>query len=348
MSVGSLGIYRPQRNWGTRVREVTYKGMQLIELENESLRIGVLAGKGTDVIEFNFKPQDLDFAWLTAGGVRNTAGNLPSNPGPIDTFTDTFPGCWQEIFPNGGLPSTYDGARFGQHAEVSHLPWDVSITADSEKEVAITFSIRTLKSPYLVEKTMRLVAGDPTLYVEETITNESPLTVRAMWGHHIAYGRPFLDETTRIRVPDGMTFFAHPGSQERRVVEGGRWSWPIADGMHGGKVDLSKLPPSGEKSEMMYLEGFRDEAWYEVHHPGRQTSFRVEWDPKVMPYLWYWMEFEGDTGYPWYGRHYNVGLEPFSSWSPGGLAPAVENGTALTFGPREQKSFWLRCRVVAP
>src|SRR5215207_4586056 len=83
MSYGSLGIYRPQRNWGTRVREVIYKGMQLIELENESLRIGVLAGKGPDVIEFSFKPQVLDFAWLTSGGVRNTAGNLPSNPGPI-------------------------------------------------------------------------------------------------------------------------------------------------------------------------------------------------------------------------------------------------------------------------
>lgn len=341
----SLGIYRPQRNWGTRIREVTYHGMRLIELENESLRIGVLAGKGADVVEFNYKRQDLDFAWLTAGGVRNPHDHLSTNPDPIATFTDAYPGCWQEVFPNGGVPSTFEGAHFGQHGEVSLLPWDVAISEDSERSVTVTFTVRTQKTPYLVAKTLRLVAGDPALHVEETITNESDVSVRAMWGHHLAFGRPFLDERCRIRVPDGLTVFTHPGQGERRVVEGGRWPWPLAEGMHGGQVDLSQLPSRGEVSEMLYLEGFRDAAWYEIAHPGKGVTFRVEWDPAVMPFLWYWMEFGGGGGYPWYGRHYNIGLEPFSSWSPGGLAAAVENGTALRFAPREEKRFWLRCRV---
>ena len=64
-----------------------------------------------------------------------------------------------------------------------------------------------------------------------------------------------------------------------------------------------------------------------------------------MPYLWYWQEFGATEGYQWYGRPYTTGLEPFSSYPTNGLAEAVENGTALTFGPRERHAFWLRASV---
>src|SRR5215204_3592098 len=53
--------------------------MRAVFLENEKLRVGVLADKGTDVIEFNYKPRDVDFVWLTAGGVRNPTA--PDGPG---------------------------------------------------------------------------------------------------------------------------------------------------------------------------------------------------------------------------------------------------------------------------
>ena len=38
-----------------------YKGMKVIFLENECLRIGILAGRGSDIFEFKYKPFDLDF-----------------------------------------------------------------------------------------------------------------------------------------------------------------------------------------------------------------------------------------------------------------------------------------------
>jgi hypothetical protein len=34
---------------------------------------------------------------------------------------------------------------------------------------------------------------------------------------------------------------------------------------------------------------------------------------------------------PWFGKHYNIGLEPFSSYPSSGIAEAVENGSALLF-----------------
>ena len=52
--------------------------------------------------------------------------------------------------------------------------------------------------------------------------------------------------------------------------------------------------------------------------------------------------------YPWFGRHYNIGLEPFTSMPREGLAAAVENGTASSLMAGERKTFWLRATVSCP
>jgi Domain of unknown function (DUF4432) len=244
----SVDHHRPQRNCGPRVRDVEYLGMRLVSLENELLRAGVLAGKGTDVIEFNYKPRDLDFAFLTPGGVRNPTTFLSTSPDPLATFVDTYPGGWQEIFPNGGAPATSLGASFGQHGEICNLPWDVRLDEEGEEAAAVSFAVRALKSPFRIEKTLRLESGKPTLFVNEVIENESDTTVPAMWGHHLAYGRPFLDETCRIRVPEGVTVIPHPvpiHPDGRRVKADQRPSWPFEEGSDGSSIDLSTVPPRG-------------------------------------------------------------------------------------------------------
>jgi galactose mutarotase-like enzyme len=331
--------YRLQRNWGARVLEYEYSDMRTVFLENEKLRVGVLAGKGTDIFEFNYKPRDMDFVWLTAGGVRNPNSYLSTSSDLLATFLDYYPGGWQEIFPNGGAPSTYLGAQFGQHGEVSNLPWDYEIVEDNEAAVAVRFSVRTQKTPFYLEKTLRLRSGEGTLEIEETLSNESGISLGAMWGHHLAFGRPFLGEGCRIRLPEGATVIPHEVAihpEGRRVRGDKHHVWPFSEGESGEKVDLSVLPARGTPSEMLYLTDL-EEGRYEVENPWKALSLRVEWDLKVMPYLWFWQEFGASEFYPWYGRHYNVGLEPFSSYPTNGIAEAVENGTALGFGPHEEK-----------
>ena len=45
-----MNRHRAQRNWGARILEYEHKGMRVVFLENEKLRVGVLVDKGTDVI----------------------------------------------------------------------------------------------------------------------------------------------------------------------------------------------------------------------------------------------------------------------------------------------------------
>jgi hypothetical protein len=68
-------------------------------------------------------------------------------------------------------------------------------------------------------------------------------------------------------------------------------------------------------------------------------GIKVEWDAEILPYLWYWQEFGATKGYPWYGRHYNIGLEPFAGYPTHGLEKAISNGSAGSIGPGERKTF---------
>jgi Domain of unknown function (DUF4432) len=338
-------LHRPQRNWGPRLREYDVAGgLRAVFLENELLRVGVLADRGTDVFELLYKPRDLDFAWLSANGVRDarTAG-----PGSSDVFVDTYPGGWQEVLPNGGAPSSYAGAHYGQHDEVSLVPWDYEVVEDGEEAVAVRFTVTGRKSPFRLVKELRLSAGEPCLRIVETVTNESDVATRLMWGHHIAFGPPFLMPGCRLALPDGIEAVAHAEALNDggRRVRAGRFRWPHGEDESGVGVALDLIPERGTPSELLYLTDFA-EGRYEIVRPASRLGLRVEWDASVMPFLWFWQEFGRTTGYPWYGRHYNIGLEPFTSFPTNGLAEAVANGTALELPPRGQRDFWLTATVI--
>jgi hypothetical protein len=338
--------YRPQRNWGARIRDLVWDGMRFLVLENQLLRLGILAGKGTDLVELNYKPRDLDLIWLAPGGVRNPLTRTVTSPDSRAAFRETYPGGWQELFPNAGLPSTVEGVLHGQHGEVYNLPWDVEIIEDTEEAVAVRCSIRTRTSPCQIEKTIRLRSGEARFRVEERLRNESEVPVPAMWGQHITFGKPFLVPGSRIELPDGITVQGYPTSAERRVSNPNPFPWPIDP---GNGTDLRIVPERGTASEMVFLTGFApDDAWYTVTPPNRGAAVKVAWDGETMPWLWLWQEFGASQGYPWFGRVYTVGLEPCSSMTREGLAQAIANGTALAIGPGETRSFWLELSIDDP
>lgn len=132
--------YRPQRNYACRIHDqYRYHGMQTVVMENDLVRISILVDKGTEIFEFLYKPRDLDFMWLTEGGVSDPNAYLPTSPDPVSTFIDYYPGGWQEVFPNGGPSSTYSGVSYGQHGEVAHMPWDYDIVEDTLSELPFDF-----------------------------------------------------------------------------------------------------------------------------------------------------------------------------------------------------------------
>lgn len=338
-------LYRPQRNWGARIHEYTVKGMQLVIMENELLRIGILAGKGTDIVELNYKPRDLDLIWLAPAGIRNPLMHATTAPDSRGAFDEIYPGGWQEMFPNALGAGIVDGVPQRYHGEVHSLPWDVKIVEDTEDACAVKFTIRMATSPCVIEKTIRIESGKAGLRIEETARNESPKPFTVAWGHHITFGPPFLGPGGRVTLPEGITAHALPGRVpgERRVGQDGSFPWPIAPATG---VDVGLLPERGTIGEMLFLTGFAEgDTWYDVTPETGGPTCRVSWDGETMPILWYWQEFGHGSAYPWYGRVYTVGLEPNSGMPTTGTGGPMDHGAELTLDAGESRSFWLELNV---
>ena len=196
-------FYTHERNYGCRITESVYRGLRSVTLENEILRVSFLADKGSDIYEFLHKPTDTDFMWRSPLGVRNPATFVPTIPRAEGAFLDYYEGGWQECLPTGGDPAEYAGTEFGPHGEVCLIPWDYAIVEDSPQRVSVRFRVRTYRTPLLIEKTVTLERHSGVLTIAEQVTNEGAVPIDIMWGHHPAFGPPFLDEFLCHRPPSG-------------------------------------------------------------------------------------------------------------------------------------------------
>ncbi|MCI0418394.1 MAG: DUF4432 domain-containing protein, partial [Acidobacteria bacterium] len=99
-------------------------GVPGFSLENQQLRVVVLTGKGTDILEFRHKPSGIDVLFKTPWGLKNPQTYVHDTPAAAAPFMDFYPGGWQELFPNAGNNCVYRGAELGFHGEICKVPWE--------------------------------------------------------------------------------------------------------------------------------------------------------------------------------------------------------------------------------
>jgi hypothetical protein len=353
-----LGRHRTQRNWGARLREYTQDGLSLVVLENEALRISVLAGKGADLVEWLVKPLDLDLAWLAPGGIANPAHLPASIPDGRAAFMDAYPGGWQTVFPHGSIPADVHGAPYGLHGEAALLPWDAAVLEDSPQAVEVAFLVRLRRMPFTIERRIRLEAGAAAFTMQETVRNDADQPLDVNWGQHITFGPPFLEAGCRIVMPEGIHMHQHPladGESRRARIEGAV-AWPTAPapeaaadqtGSSGPAVnaDLSLIPAPGSPSEMAYLSGFAEDAWFAVDNPRLGVTAGIGWNGDRFPWCWCWQEFGATRDWPWFGRAFVIGLEPFAGPPPNAHLGDAPGREPLRIGPGEQLSVSFRAVV---
>jgi hypothetical protein len=326
-------MYTHGRTSGCRLSlDYTYRGMRVAFLANELLRVGVLLDKGADIFEFTYKPMDLDVMWQSPIPLRRpfTATSALSE----GAFHDVYYGGWQEVLPSAGWADRpYLGTSQGLHGEVSLLPWQAAVAEDTAERVSLRTSVSLYRSPLTLERTMTLERDRAVLTIDERLVNTAELRFAVMWGHHPAFGEPFVDDSCVVQTPAStvsvMDYHANGLWQP-----GGGYGFPMVPNRRSGQPeDVTRIRPRSTGSVDVLSFWGLEAGWYALTNRRQLVGFGMTWDAELFRSLWMWQVYGGHDDYPWYGRTYNCALEPFTSWPPAGIAEAIDNGTALWLEP---------------
>jgi Domain of unknown function (DUF4432) len=314
--------------------DYTFRGLRVAFLENDLLCVGVLLDKGADIFQLLYKPRDLDFMWHSPIPLRKPF--VATSALPEGAFHDYYYGGWQEVLPSAGwAEEPYLGTYQGLHGEVSLLPFEARVAEDSPEKVSLEVSVRCYRSPLVLTRRMSLRRAEPALFLEERLVNESAGEFAVMWGHHPAFGPPFLDDSCVVhasaRRVDVLAF------HENGLWEPGEdYDFPNVPNRRTGELeDVTRVRP--RETGSVDVIRFKDlgEGSCGLTSQRLRVGIGLAWDPDLFRSLWMWQVYGGHHDYPWYGRTYNCALEPFTSWPPAGVANALANGTARVMQPGE-------------
>jgi hypothetical protein len=317
------------------------QGIDAYRIGNDHVAVTILPEKGADITGWVHKPSGVDVLWKSPWGLRRHRGNTTSSTNTSVAWLDGYQGGWQILFPSGGGPCTYKGVELNFHGEASVAAWDVEEFGASTDGAGIRLTTRLARSPFRISREIHLGPADAHFMLKETIQNDGGEPVDYMWGHHPAYGPPFLSDRTiidtnarKITADDQLDGPGNP------LEPGQTYDWP-AGSRQGVAADLSHIPAPGSGiATLAYLHDFADEtAWYGFTNTERGVGAGLAWRRDDFPCAWFWQELNASPGYPWYKGFYVMAIEPNTSYPGQGLVAVMEKtGMHRTLQPGETAS----------
>jgi hypothetical protein len=119
-----------------------------------------------------------------------------------------------------------------------------------------------------------------------------------------------------------------------RCQPGADFTWPWVPGQDGTRLDLSHIPgPEVRSHDLAFLTDLKA-GWYAVTNTARRVGFGMVWPVETFRALWFWQVYGGAFGQPWYGRTYNIALEPWTT-PQRTITQALERQTQRVLAPGE-------------
>jgi galactose mutarotase-like enzyme len=318
--------------------------VEAVRLENDQVLVTLLPDKGADIYEWVHKGSGIDVLWKSPWGLRKPGAGIPSSFQSSVTWIEWYPGGWQVLFPSGGGPCDYKGVELNFHGEASTIFWDVADLDSNKEEAWVRLTTRLARSPFALTREIVLPKDSPSFLLRETIRNDGGESMEYMWGHHPAYGAPFLSADCRIDT-NARTLIADDAYDPPTSVMdiGARYDWPAAE-RDGVRTDLSKVPGIDHpRASLGYFDGYGDIAWYGITNTRLGIGAGLAWRRDDFPHAWFWQEMHASPGFPWYKGVYVMAIEPNTTIPGQGLVAASQKtGSQRTLQPGESRTAEIR------
>jgi len=326
--VGQLGGAEP-----AVLTDGTSAGVRVIQVRSAGgLSFTVIADRALDIGTADYCGVPL--AWRSPVGVAHPAFTPGTDRGWLDTF-------------GGGLVTTcglatvgqpsQDGAdRLGLHGRISSVPAG-SVRSGGGwvgDEYVVTVSGRVREASALgavlqLERRITTRVGQPTLRVDDIVTNVGRTRTPHMFRYHCNLGYPLLSSETTAdlktqSVEARDTFQDRPSTQSTEDLT--RFTGPT----EGADESVHTVTPSGTG------------AWAQAVMTNPRLlggmSLTLRWTRRTLPWLVVWKQLAAGT--------YVTALEPSTGHDEGRRAERAR-GTPLDLKPNEQRRYALEITVRA-
>ena len=208
-----------------------------------------------------------------------------------------------------GPPSrTEFEAGLAHHGDGS-LVRSTKIFHDTE---SLTHHFDLERSGTALTRTLRLVAGQPVLYIEETAENKLVIDRPLGWVQHVTFGVPFLDPEASFFDASATKGHITQGDQEVPI------EWPVGP-QDGREQDHRRFAPEPPSLKMSYF--LLDPARGVEFISGLNTKHRLlvayVFQRRDFPWVMVWEENRRIQDPPWNGKEMTRGMEFGNTRIPG-------------------------------
>lgn len=293
------------------MNEVTYHNRRAVQIENDDLRVTVLAGGG-HIAEILHKKTGVNALWTPPWPSIEPADYDPAQHTGYgsDAEARLLAGIMGhnvclDIF--GGPSEEEAAAGMTVHGQASILPYDFQMEGD---DLLCTVLLQT---PMLLFARRLRLEGD-TVRIAETVTNMTAADRAIAWTQHVTLGPPFIENgRTEFRLPGtrSKTFESDFAGDKGYMAVGAEFDWPHVPHKDGGTVDLRVFPDydasGGYTAHLM--DPSREDAYFLAWSPSSKLLFGYQWNRQDFPWIGIWEENRSRTGPPWNGQTITRGME---------------------------------------
>ena len=239
-----------------------------------------------------------------------------------------------------GDPSAEEArAGLGPHGEAPIARWKLLKKRVTSKSLFCAVGCNLPIAQMRFVREFRMDAGEPIVRVRNLITSRARRDMPFTLCEHATFGPPFVEP--------GVTLFDMPATQchtfpgkfgnPMRLKPDAAFTWPLAPGASGKKVDLRTLGTRNSDFTTQLMDPRRTEAWVSAVNPKLGLGVVYLWKREDYPWVGNWEEVFARTTPPWNGKSLTRGMEFANTPFPEGLRKAVDRGTF-----QGQKTFrWL-------
>jgi len=308
--------------------ETSYRNRRAFSIENEAVRVTVLAGGG-HVAEILHKARGVNPLWTPP---------WPSiEPSAYDPSKHHEYGAGAESRLLAGLMG--HNVCLDSFGGVSEDEAAAGLTVHGEAPVAL-YEIRGNGAELTAAAVLpgaqlrferRIALDGARVCFTETVENLSPCDRPIAWTEHVTLGPPFLEkgatrfETTATRSKVFEGDLGAGGYLEK----GAEFEWPNAPRVGGGGADLRVFTDriASAAFTMHLMDPAREQAQFTAHSPRLGVTFGYRWPRAAFPWLGIWEENYSRIAAPWCGRTLARGMEFGVSPAPETRRQMIERGT---------------------